>query len=103
MPFLQGVVRQLPQEFPGVVRQLPQELPRAAEEQPKSKAPLEDPMHCHGRLKEEKRRLQKELDKYKAKVWQGSLLPPLQGPRPFSWQTQMGICSCRRVLCKPGW
>ncbi|XP_071890537.1 uncharacterized protein [Anas platyrhynchos] len=52
----------------GVVRQLPQELPGAPEEQPKSKASLEDPMHHHGRLKEEKRRLQKELDKYKAKL-----------------------------------
>ncbi|XP_068519750.1 ankyrin repeat domain-containing protein 26-like [Anas acuta] len=52
----------------GVVRQLPQELPGAPEEQPKSKAPLEDPMHHHGRLKEEKRRLQKELYKYKAKL-----------------------------------
>lgn len=83
MPFLQGVVRQLPQELPG-----------ALEEQPKFQAPLEDPMRCHRCLKGEKRRLQKELDLFKAKVWEGCLLPSLQGPRPFLWQTQVGICSC---------
>ncbi|XP_047921431.1 POTE ankyrin domain family member B-like isoform X2 [Anser cygnoides] len=54
----------------GVVRQLPQELPGALEEQPKFQAPLEDPMRCHRCLKGEKRRLQKELDLFKAKLLQ---------------------------------
>ncbi|XP_035166950.1 POTE ankyrin domain family member C-like [Oxyura jamaicensis] len=54
----------------GVVRQLPQELPGAPEEQPKSKAPLEDPKRCYDCLKENKRRLQKELDTFKAKLLQ---------------------------------